>query len=90
MASQDFDATRVPADIVAGLGLAVGKTYSCQNVSTINTLLIRESANAPDPSARAFKVESGGQFTIEPTANRPIWVWADDDAGCPVIITEAP
>ena len=90
MASQDFDATRVSADIVADLGLAIGRTYFGQNLSTIATLLFREAATAPDAAARAFRVESGGVFTLKPQSGVGIWLWSDDDAGCPVIISESP
>ena len=88
MASQNFDATRVPADIVADLGLAIGTSYVGQNLSTFATLLFRESANAPDVSARAFRVESGGVFTLGPQSGVGIWLWSDDAAGCPVVVSE--
>ena len=88
MASQDFDATRVPADIVADLGLAIGRSYGGQNLSTIATLLFREAAIAPDATARAFRVESGGVFTLEPQSGVGIWLWSDEAAGCPVVVSE--
>ena len=88
MPSQDYDATLVPADIVTGLSLAEGTQYQGQNTSTIATLRIREAAVAPDANARAIRVEAGGVFTIKPDGDG-IWVWTDDAAGCPVILTEA-
>ena len=84
----DFDATLVPADVVAVLGLADGKFYTAQNVSGTATLYLRESTAAPAVTDRAFRVESGGQFTIRPTGS-PIWLWTDDAGGCAVILAEA-
>ena len=89
MASQDFDATGAPQDIVAALSLADGMSYAGQNLSTTATLFIREAAAAPAAGARAFKVEAGSPFNIKPSA-APIWLWTDDAGGCPVIVGEAP
>ena len=89
MASQDFDATGAPADIVAGLGLSSGTHYQGQNTSTTATLRVRESVAAPAADARAIRIEAGGVFTTNPDGDG-IWLWTDDTAGCPVIITESP
>ena len=89
MAAQDFDATTVPQDIVAALGLVPGTIYSAQNIGTVSTLYIREDSAVPEPTARAFRIESGGHFTCSPTGN-PIWLWTDDAGGCPVHVDEAP
>ena len=88
MAAQDFDATMTPVDVVAALNLNTGIAYSVQNVGTGPTLFIRDSATAPSPGDRAFRVEAGGAFSIRPEANIPIYLWTDDTEGCPVIITE--
>ena len=88
MASMDFDATGAPADIVAGLSLAVGTRFTIHNTSTVATAFFREAAVAPAPSARAFRVEAGSAVTIRPGADA-IWVWTDDSAGCALIVTEA-
>ena len=90
MASQDFDATGAPADIVAGLSLAEGTRYQGQNVSTTATLRIRESVTAPAADARAIRIEAGGSFTLGPDGTNGIWLWTDETGGCPVIITDAP
>ncbi len=90
MASQDFDATAAPQDIVAALGLAVGTVYSGQNTDSVATLFIREAAAAPPAGARAFRVEAGGQFTIKPEAGLGIYLWTDDPAGCAAILDTAP
>ena len=84
----DFDATPVPADIVAALGLIQGTRYSGQNVSGTATLFVREAASAPAVTDRAFRVESGGQFTLRPSGG-PVWLWTDEADGCAVIIAEA-
>ena len=85
----DFDATPVPADIVAALGLAQDELFAGQNVSNTATLFVREAATVPAVTDRAFRVESGGQFTLRPTGS-PIWLWTDEADGCAVILTEAP
>ena len=90
MPSQDYDATLVPADIVADLGLVVGQLYEGQNVSTTATLRVRQAAVAPSADARAIRIEASGTFTIAPDGIDGIWLWTDDRAGCPVIITESP
>ena len=90
MASQDFDASTAPQDIVAALSLAAGTVYSGQNVSTFATLRVREAASVPASTARAYKVEAGGQFTISPKTGEGIYVWTDESAGCAVIVTESP
>ena len=84
----DFDATLVPSDIVSVLGLADGKFYTAQNVSGTATLFIREQVAAPAVTDRAFRVESGGQFTIRPSGE-PVWLWTDEADGCAVILAEA-
>ena len=89
MASRDFDASMVPQDLVAALGLVAGTLYAAQNVSTTATLFVREDSVVPEPTARAFRIEAGGHFTCSPTGN-PIWLWTDDLAGCPVLLDEAP
>ena len=83
----DFDATDSPADLVAGASLASGERYTVQNVSTIATLFVREQAAQPSLSTRAFRIESGGTFTLRPTGT-PIWLWTDNET-CPVILSEA-
>ena len=88
MASQDFDATETPQNIVSVLGLVIGTRYLAQNLSTINTLKFRESPGAPDASARAFRIESGGVFSLEPQTGVGFWIWSDDAAGCPVVVSE--
>ena len=85
----DFDATRAPTDIVAALSLAQGTRYTGQNVSGTATLFVREATAAPAVTERAFRVESGGQFTIRPSGS-PIWLWTDDSAECAVILAVAP
>ena len=90
MASQDFDASQVPVDIVADLGLTVGTLYEGQNVSTTATLRVRQAAAAPSADARAIRVEASGSFRLSPDGTNGVWVWTDDPGGCPVIVTEAP
>ena len=90
MASQDFDAMGAPTDIVAGLGLAAGELYQGQNTSTTATLRVRESVAAPTADARAIRIEAGGNFTFSPDGTNGIWLWTDEPAGCPVILTPAP
>ena len=87
MASQDFDATTTPQDIVAALSLTAGKLYFCQNVSTTATLRIRDAATAPAATERALRVEAGGDFSIRPGGDG-LWLWTDEPGGCPVIVTE--
>ena len=89
MPSRDFDATTVPTDIVAALSLTIGQAYTGQNVDSISTLRFREAVTAPDAVTRAHKIESGGNFTIEPQTGESIFVWTDDPRGCAVIVTEA-
>ena len=89
MASQNFDATGAPQDIVAGLSLAAGTTYTVQNLASYATLRVREASAAPEADARALKIEAGGYFSITPTAGEGIFLWTDEPTGCPVIVTEA-
>ena len=89
MASRDFDATTSSQDLVAALGLVAGTVYTGQNVSTTATLFVREAAAVPVPTARAFRIEAGGHFTINPRAGGPIWLWTDDPGGCPVLVDQA-
>ena len=84
----DFDATPVPVDVVAALGLTQDTRYSGQNVSGTATLFVREAAAAPAVTDRAFRIQSDGQFTLRPRG-APIWLWTDEPSGCPVIVGEA-
>ena len=84
----DFDATGTPADIVAALSLAQGERHTGQNVSNTATLFVREATAAPAVTDRAFRVESGGQFTLRPSGE-PVWLWTDEADGCAVILAEA-
>ena len=88
MPSQDFDADQAPRNIAHVLSLSNRTRYTCQNVSGLATLFFRESAATPPASDRAFRIEPGGYFTLEPTGS-PLWFWTDDPAGCPVVVTEA-
>ena len=87
MPSQDFNATGVPADVVAALSLTSGTQYTAQNVSTIATLFVREAVAMPAVTDLAFRVEAGGNFSIKPDAT-PIWMWTDNGS-CPVILDDA-
>ena len=87
MPAQDFDATSVPVDVVAALGLAGSTTFQVQNVSTTATLFIRETSDPVTGASRSFRAEAGGLFTIK-VALDPIWMWTDDPSGCPVILDE--
>ena len=85
----DFDASVIPVDVVAALGLAQDVLYSGQNVSNTSTLFVREAATAPAVTDRAFRVESGGRFTLRPSGE-PIWAWTDEADGCAAILAVAP
>ena len=85
----DFDASVIPVDIVAALGLAQDELFAGQNVSGTATLYVREAATIPAVTDRAFRVESGGQFSLRPRGE-PIWAWTDEADGCAVIVAEAP
>ena len=85
----DFDASVIPVDIVAALGLAQDELFAGQNVSNTATLFVREAATAPAVTDRAFRVESGGRFTLRPSGE-PIWAWTDEPDGCAVIVGVAP
>ena len=88
MPAVDFDATASPVDMAAAVGLTQGQSYTGQNVSTVATLYVRPAAMAPAVTARAFRVEAGGSFTVKPNGS-PVWCWTDDPAGCPVILDQA-
>ena len=81
----DFDATLVPADIVAALSLTQDVRYTCQNLSGTATLFVREAGSVPSITDRAFRVESSGEFTLRPSGD-PIFLWTDDPSGCPLIL----
>ena len=83
----DFDATGSPADVVSVTGLVQGTRYTGQNLSTVATLFVREQAAQPSVTDRAFRVESGGNFTLKPSGT-PIWAWTDGGT-CPVIMAES-
>ena len=88
MASQDFVARAVPTDVVAALSLVSSTRYTCQNVSTIATLFVREAVAMPAVTDMAFRIEAGGNFTINPDGT-PIWMWTDNGS-CPVVLDDAP
>ena len=88
MASMDFDATDMPTDIVATLGLTDGTRYTVQNVDLIATLRLRQSATVPDADSRSHKVEAGASFIISPTSGEAIYVWSELER-CAAIVTEA-
>ena len=89
MASLDFSAVETPTDIVAGLSLAVGTAYACQNISPFATLRFREAVGVPGATAPAFRVEAGGAFQLKPEAGTPIWVWTNDPP-CKIILSAQP
>ena len=90
MTAVDFDVTTTPQDVFAALSLTVGISYTGQNVDTKATLFVREDTAAPLVTARAFRVESSGYFTLKgATAADQIFLWTDDADGCAVIFTEA-
>ena len=88
MPAVDFNATGTPTDIVAALSLSQGERYTGQNVSNTATLFVREATAAPAVTDRAFRVQSGGTFTLRPSGE-PVWLWTDEADGCPVILAEA-
>lgn len=93
MASQDFDATQQPQDVVAALGLGWGPKYMIENADPIATLRWRMGATAPAALARAHKIEAGGHTVFrseDPAFGLGIWLWTDDPSGCAVIVTEVP
>ena len=87
--SLEFDATAAPTDVASALSLDTGTRYAGQNLSTVATLFLREKSTAPAAGERAFRIESGGPFSVRPTGT-PIWLWTDDAGGCPLILGEAP
>ena len=89
MASMDFDASPVPADIVSALGLAVGTTYVLQNLSTVATLFLREASAMPSAAARAFRIEASGTIVVKPVTGAQVFLWTDNLV-CPCIVSEAP
>ena len=89
MESKDYLVTPNPTDIVQALALAQDTRYSGQNISSTGTLYVRESATAPGPSDRFFKIEAGSFFALRPTGTG-IWFWTDDPSGSiPIVIGEA-
>ena len=86
----DFDATLVPQDIVADLGLQAGKKYAGQNVSTTATLFTRPATSVVNTGDRAFRAEAGGTFVLDVKSGQSLWMWTDDAGGCPVIVNEVP
>ena len=90
MAAVDFDATTTPQDVFAALSFTVGVSYTGQNVDAKATLFVREDIAVPLVTARAFRVESGGYFTLKSVATADqAFLWTDDADGCAVIFTEA-
>ena len=89
MESLDYLVTAIPIDIIAALALAQNTRYSGQNISNTGTLYVRESATAPAPSDRSFKIEAGSYFALRPKG-LGIWFWTDDPSGgIPIVIGEA-
>ena len=91
MASQDFDATAVPQDIVAVLSLTPGKTFLMQNADSTATVRVREAATQPDPAARAHLLTPSADVIVKvPEAGSDgVWIWTYDPAGASVILTNA-
>ena len=91
MASQDFDATADPRDIVVALSLEPGKAYLMQNADSTATVRVREAATQPDPAARAHLLTPGADVIVKvPDAGSDgVWVWTYDPAGASVILTNA-
>lgn len=89
MATQDFDASAAPLDLVTALGLTRGETYTVQNLSTVATMFFRSAAAAPAPGARGFRIEASGAVVVRvPTGTDGVFVWTDG-AAAPGIIDDA-
>ena len=75
--TRDFLVTGAPQDLVAGLSLTVGTTYSLQNVDSVARIFVRIQATAPTAGARG-NILAVGEFSY-PTADPGdgIWVWTD-------------
>ena len=86
MPAIDYEASATPTDLVAGAGLVAGTLYAGQNTSTTATLFVRGALVTPAAGDRAFRVEAGSPFQVK-DRGEPIWVWTDEPAGCPMILT---
>ena len=86
-----MDVSPEPANIVAALGLTVGRVYTIQNVDANATIYLREAAVKPTGGAlRGFVLAPFGYGTIKPEANAGIWLWTDRADGAKAVIDEAP
>ena len=74
MATRYFPLTDSPQDVVIGLGLELGKTYTGQ-FQGLGRLLFGEFADSPAPTTVVNAIEDRQSMTIIPVAGMGVWVW---------------
>ena len=84
----DFDATQTPVDVVAALGSPKAPATPARMWTPWGLLYVREQVAVPVPTDRAFRIQSGGEFSLRPDAEA-IWLWTDEPSGCAVILADA-
>ena len=88
--TREIIVTHDPTEILSALSLDLSVVHNAQNVSNTGTLYVRESATAPAPSDRSFRIEAGGFFSFR-FSDMGIWLWTDDPGGSiPIVLSEAP
>ena len=89
MATRNVDLTTDPSNVVAGLSLVVGTSYTLQNVDANARIFVRVAAVKPTGGAlRGFVVRPFEDVTISPVANVGIWLWCDRTDGAKAVIDE--
>ena len=89
MATRNVDVGAAPMNLVSALALAVGTTYTLENVDPSARIFLRSAAVTPTGGALRGHVLSPGELGYPtPEAGIGIWVWCDPrDAPVKCVIT---
>lgn len=82
--SLSLEVTTQPTDLVAALGLDVGKTYQGQYVGP-EFLNVLAASSAPSADAPATSIDVRGTFIFTPVQGARLYVWADYPGGYVVV-----
>ena len=89
MATENFDATTDPVDVVADKSLTAGTRYWIQNVDPAARLYFREDAAKPaGATLRGHTLAFGESLYLEPASGTKAWLWTTGTT-CAAVVTEA-
>lgn len=78
MATQNYDLTDTPTNLVASLSLAQGTTYAAQYLGEPGVVSISEAMSAPGIEGPRHFIRNYEVFYITVTSEG-VWVWADQE-----------